>query len=92
MNEKMNAAQQESYPSGLGTYPHPISGGLSPAKDCCEASFRPTPTVREQHEKSIGYLSDQINKHDRARAFFANNPAFDEFIQLVRDGAISIWG
>lgn len=51
--------------------------------------YRP-PTLREQAEKSVGYHRDQADKHDRAVAFFRDNPAFDEFIQLIRSGAIQI--
>lgn len=46
------------------------------------------PTMREQAEKQIGYHRDHADKLDRAAAFFRENPVFDEFIQLVRSGAI----
>lgn len=48
------------------------------------------PSLREEAEKNVGYHRDQADKHDRAVAFFRDNPAFDEFIQLIRSGAIQI--
>ncbi|MGC1784154.1 MAG: hypothetical protein WA708_16650 [Acidobacteriaceae bacterium] len=47
-------------------------------------------TMREQAEKNVGYHRDQADKQDRAAAFFRENPAFDEFIQLIRSGVIGI--
>jgi hypothetical protein len=44
--------------------------------------------MREQAEKQVGYHREEADKYDRAAAFFRENPAFDEFIQLVRSGAI----
>lgn len=46
------------------------------------------PSMRSQAEQQVGYHRAQAEKHDRAAAFFRENPAFDEFIQLVRSGAI----
>ena len=46
------------------------------------------PTLRDEAEKQVGYHREQADKHDRAAAFFRENPAFDEFIQLLRSGAI----
>ena len=60
-----------------------MNAGVVGVSDNC----RP-PSMREQLEKQIVYYRDQADKHDRAAAFFRNNPAFDEFIQLVRSGAI----
>jgi hypothetical protein len=52
-------------------------------------AYRP-PSNREQAEKQVGYHREQADRHDRAAAFFRDNPAFDEFIQLIRAGAIQI--
>jgi hypothetical protein len=49
---------------------------------------QPTPTLREESEKRVGYHREQADKHDRGAAFFRENPAFDEFIRLIRAGAI----
>lgn len=48
----------------------------------------PRPSPREQAEKNVGYHRDQADKNDRALAFFRENPTFDQFIQLVREGVI----
>jgi hypothetical protein len=47
-------------------------------------------TNREEAEKQVGYHRDQAERAVEAAAFFRENPAFDEFIQLVRIGAIQI--
>lgn len=47
-----------------------------------------TPSMRETAEKAVGHHREQAEKCDRAAAFFRENPAFDEFIQLVRSGII----
>jgi hypothetical protein len=45
-------------------------------------------TLREEAENKIGYHREQADRHDRAVAFLRENPAFDEFVRLVRDGVI----
>jgi hypothetical protein len=57
--------------------------GYSPA---CERK----PTLREESEKAIGYHRSQADRADTALAFFRANPAFDEFIRLIRSGIIQI--
>ena len=47
-------------------------------------------SLRQEAEKNVGYHREQADKHDRAAAFFRENPAFDQFIQLLRSGAIQI--
>jgi hypothetical protein len=54
---------------------------------CTTAESRPT-TLREEAEKQIGYHREQADKLDRAAAFLRDNPAFDEFVRLVRAGVI----
>jgi hypothetical protein len=48
------------------------------------------PSLREEAEKNVGYHREQAEKHDQAAAFFRENPAFDEFIRLIRSGAIQV--
>jgi hypothetical protein len=48
------------------------------------------PTLREESEKAIGYHRSQADRADKALAFFRANPAFDEFIRLIRSGIIKI--
>jgi hypothetical protein len=48
------------------------------------------PSNREEAEHQVGYHRLQADRHDKAAAFFRENPAFDQFIQLIREGAISI--
>lgn len=56
---------------------------------CTEAVYHP-PTLREEAENRVGYHRSEADKQDRAVAFFRENPAFDEFIRLIRSGAIQI--
>ena len=56
---------------------------------CGSNSYRP-PTLREQAEKQVGYHREQADKHDRAAAFFRENPVFEQFVELLRSGAFQI--
>jgi len=81
VNAKIAAAQQNT---GCAM-PDPRYGGLG-----CETqaqTYRPA-SMRETAEKAVGHHREQADKFDRAAAFFRENPIFDEFIQLVRSGAI----
>jgi hypothetical protein len=73
-------------------YPQPPKA-LNDVKTCGKAvagggGYYQPPTLRDQAEKQIGYHREQADKYDRAAAFFRDNPALDEFVQLVRSGAI----
>lgn len=74
-----------------------VCGATAPAPStyygdaCTQGNLGGRPyTMREQAEKNIGYHRIEADKADRAAAFFRGNPAFDEFIQLIRQGAIQI--
>ena len=56
---------------------------------CATTSWKP-PSLRQEAEERVGYHRTQADKHDLAAAFFRENPAFDQFLQLVRGGAIQI--
>lgn len=45
-------------------------------------------TVTDEKEKSYYMYQEQAQKAAQALTFFRKNPAFDEFIRLVRSGAI----
>ena len=60
-------------------------------RDCYDTQVQTSyrlPTLREEAEKQIGYHREQADKADRAIAFLRDNPAFDEFVRLVRAGVI----
>lgn len=83
-NAKMAAEQQ--YPDGgCAKAPTPQSY----YSDTCNQAqtYRP-PTLREEAEKRVGHHRDQAEKADQAVAFLRENPAFDEFVRLVRAGVI----
>lgn len=65
---------------------------LSALAGCCaqQTTSPYRPTIREEHEKSFAHHNEQLNKHERAIAFFRENPAFDEFVRLIRQGVIQI--
>jgi hypothetical protein len=47
-------------------------------------------TLRGEAEQKVGYHRTEADKADQAAAFFRENPAFDEFIRLIRSGAIQL--
>ena len=61
--------------------------------DCCNqavagiGSYR-RPTLQEEAEKQAIHHSEMANKCAQAAAFLSANPAFDEFVRLVRAGVI----
>jgi hypothetical protein len=85
MNAKLNMGQMRTA-QGIGQAP---SAGMNYDNVIAQANtlYRP-PTLREEAEKQIGYHRDQADKADRAVAFLRENPAFDEFVRLVRAGVI----
>lgn len=48
------------------------------------------PSMAELHGKSAAHHAEQVDKNAKAQTFFASHPEFDEFIQLIRQGAIQI--
>ena len=96
VNAKIQAAQQQCGvydPNEIRGIPTPPAGAIGrdihyATENCCEtASTRPW-TLRDEAEESVGYHRSQADKHDRAIAFLRENPAFDEFVRLVRAGII----
>jgi hypothetical protein len=59
-----------------------------PAQTNAKIGYDKRPSLREESEKQVGYHRAEADKYDRAIAFFRENPAFDEFVQLVRSGVI----
>ena len=47
-------------------------------------------SLRDIEEKEVHYMHEQIQKKQQAIAFLTANPAFDEFITLVKRGVISL--
>ena len=45
-------------------------------------------TLQEEAEKNAAYHYEMANKSAQAAAFLSSNPAFDEFVRLVRAGVI----
>jgi hypothetical protein len=57
-----------------------LSGGYSPRRK----------SVMEELQDAHQSASDKANKSIRALAFLQQNPAFGEFIELIRTGCIGI--
>lgn len=56
--------------------------------DCeTNSKYRP-PTLREQAEKNAALHATQAQKHSEAATFLMQHPEFDEFIRLIRSGAL----
>jgi len=51
-------------------------------------TYRSTPT--EEQEKKMAYYADESVKAQQAVIFLKAHPEFDEFIRLIRSGAIGI--
>ena len=93
---KTQAAQQQcgAYdPSEIRGIPTPPAGAIGmdihcATVNCCKTESTRPWTLRDEAEKSVGYHRSQAEKHDRAIAFLRENPAFDEFVRLVRAGII----
>lgn len=47
-------------------------------------------SLADEQEKSALYHQDEANKAKMAAAFFRTNPAFEEFIKLIRQGVIQL--
>ena len=76
-NENTCAAPpKESYPSGL------CGQRCSEQKPYNPSSLQEEASLRAQEHYA------QAAKQQSAAVFFANNPAFEDFIRLVRSGAI----
>lgn len=56
---------------------------------CVGLDYR-VPSQREQAEKNMAHHYEQAQKSSEAANFFRENPAFDEFIRLIRAGVIQI--
>ena len=84
-NQKLQAEKAYYAQARVGTQATPAQPPYY-GDTCGVAEARPS--LRSQAEQQVGYHRQEADKHDRAAAFFRENPAFDEFIQLVRSGAI----
>ena len=85
LNEVNAKLQAEAYQAQCGVR---AERGPAPSNYYGDTCQEARPSMRSQAEQQAGYRREQADKHDRAAAFFRENPAFDEFIQLVRSGAI----
>jgi hypothetical protein len=78
------AQQQNATPTPSSYYGDEARGAIGG----CTQEARPS--MRSEAEQQVGYHRERADKADRAAAFFRENPAFDEFIQLIRAGVIQI--
>jgi hypothetical protein len=60
------------------------------AVGCQETKAYRPPTLADEQEKSASHHFEQASKAQQAAAFLRLNPAFDEFIRLIRKGVIQI--
>jgi hypothetical protein len=80
--EKMQAAQAAQCGQAIG------------GDTCCEETgnkYQTRPyTLREEAEVRLRNHREHAKNASLAAEFFRDNPAFDEFIRLVRSGAIQL--
>ena len=84
-NAKIEASQEQ-----CGVYdPNAIRGigATAPQRPSYAMSPEP-PTLRREAEQRVGHHRNEAEKADQAAAFFRENPAFDLFVRLVRQGVI----
>jgi hypothetical protein len=64
----------------------------APSKCCDQNETRSTyrSSLKDEAAKSAQFHSDEAIKAAKAHSFLATHPEFDEFIQLIRAGAIRI--
>jgi hypothetical protein len=55
-----------------------------------KSAYYSAPSMAELHGKSAAHHAEEADKNGKAQAFFATHPEFDEFIQLIRQGAVQI--
>jgi hypothetical protein len=48
------------------------------------------PSVAQEHESAINHHRDHLEKNIKATMFYRENPAFAEFVDLIRRGIIQI--
>ena len=70
--------------SSYANTPTVVLGGVA---ECDTEPYGP-PTMAEQAEKNAAYHFEEYNKAHNAAYFLSGHPEFDEFIRLVRSGAI----
>ena len=64
--------------------------GVYDPSQCNKSSPEP-PTLRREAEERVGTHRREAEKADQAAAFFRDNPAFDLFVRLVRQGVIQFY-
>jgi hypothetical protein len=84
--EKMAAANQEC--GEIRGIPAPSSHGGYYTNAMQGETPRRTFTLKEEAEKRYSEHSAQMQKAQQAFDFLSANPAFDEFVRLVRAGVI----
>ena len=80
MNSKYDAQVQQAN-ADAGTYAKAMAG--------CGSSYQ-RPSALEEMEKNAAHQSEQLQLKSRGIDFLRDNPAFNEFITLIRTGSISI--
>jgi hypothetical protein len=86
--EKMAAANQEC--GEIRGIPAPSSFGYDYTQANVAQGITPqhTFTLKEEAEKRYSEHSAQMQKAQQAFDFLSANPAFDEFVRLIRAGVI----
>lgn len=91
MVDRINAGKERLAPSGLrddnrwDTLQQQTTQGATPGGTCGE----PFTPLRDEYGKRYHYHAEQARKAEQAAGFFRDNPAFDDFVRLVRSGVIS---
>ena len=88
--QKMQADEQMKSQVGQAVRGIGAAREYDPCANQAQANGCRRPTLCEEAEKQSAYHHEKAAKHDQAVVFLRENPAFDEFIRLIRAGAIGI--
>jgi hypothetical protein len=80
-------AEKAYYAQTQGTCATPMSSNSTYYGECPVGEPF---TLRGEAEQKVGFHRSLAEKADQAAAFFRENPAFDQFIRLIRSGAVQI--
>jgi len=81
------ARLEVDYHNGVPVLETTTYGGIAGGRTQCESERT---SMAEEAYKQADYHADVANKALAAATFFRANPAFEEFIRLIRTGAIQL--
>jgi hypothetical protein len=88
VNAKLQAAEKAYYGDKCSAPTDPYPQATSNLGAAQQAGTRSPYSLQEEAARRAQSLFEQASKAQSAALFLAQNPAFEDFIRLVRQGAI----